>query len=100
MGFKRFAVGLVVCALAGTASVRAADVEKKSEKSEKSAKPGPLPRAAAKHDAHKRVPAPTSGSMPKGEAPRGKLGTEPTARGKLGTDPKPGESSKPPPRFN
>jgi hypothetical protein len=47
-----------------------------------------------------RSPAPASGSMPKGAAPKGKLGTEPTARGKLGTDPKPDESSKPPPRLN
>lgn len=45
-------------------------------------------------------PAPTSGSMPKGPAPKGKLGTAPTARGKLGTDPKPGESRSRPPRFN
>lgn len=48
-----------------------------------------------------RSPAPAAGSMPKGTAaPKGKLGTEPTARGKLGTDPVPGESSKPPPRPN
>jgi hypothetical protein len=77
----------VVCALAGTASVRAADEEKKSE-------------------GMSRSPAPASGSMPReperggklGTEPtaRAKLGTEPTARGKLGTDPKPDESGKPP----
>jgi len=111
MRLDRFAVVLMVCALAGTASALAADEEKKSEE-KKSTKPGALPRAAPKHD-HKsppapesdmarmsRSPAPASGSMPKGAAPQGKLGTEPTARGKLGTDPKPDESSKPPPRLN
>jgi hypothetical protein len=46
-----------------------------------------------------RTPAPKTGSMPKGDAPKGKLGTEPTAKGRLGTDPKPGEGSKPP-RLN
>jgi len=91
------------------ASSYAADEEKKSE----AKKPGTLPRAAPKHDHHKssaapesdmsrmsRTPAPASGSMPQGAAPKGKLGTEPTARGKLGTDPKPDPSSKPPPRLN
>jgi len=114
MRVGRFAVALVVCALAGMASAHAADEEKKSATEEKkSSKPGALPRAAPKHDHHKsspapesdmsrmsRSPAPASGSMPKGAAPKGKLGTEPTARGKLGTDPKPDESSKPPPRLN
>lgn len=111
MKLDRLAVALAVCALAGTAAVRAADDEKKPEE-KKSATPGALPRIAPKHD-HKaqpapdsdmarmsRSPAPASGSMPKGAAPKGKLGTEPTARGKLGTDPKPDESSKPPPRLN
>ena len=106
MTVNRFAVALAVCALAGTALVRAADEEKKS------ATPGALPRTAPKHE-HKaqpapdsdmarmsRSPAPASGSMPKGAAPRGQLGTEPAARGRLGTDPKPDESSKPPPRLN
>ncbi|PYX50221.1 MAG: hypothetical protein DMG76_35285 [Acidobacteria bacterium] len=58
--------------------------------------PGGLPRKA-QADRKKgaspmsTAPAPKSGSMPKGPAPKGKLGTEPTARGKLGTDPQPGD---------
>ena len=105
---NRLAVVLMACTLAGTTwSVLAAEAEKKSDK--KSDKAGPLPRSAAKDEKRgaqnqmapmPRSPAPASGSMPKGAAPRGKLGTEPTARGRLGTDPKPGESSKPPPRLN
>jgi hypothetical protein len=43
-------------------------------------------------------PAPRTGSMPSGAAPKGKLGTEPTANGKLGTDPKPGDPQSRPPR--
>jgi hypothetical protein len=38
--------------------------------------------------------------MPTGPAPKGKLGSEPTATGKLGTDPKPGEFGTKPPRPN
>jgi hypothetical protein len=111
---KRFAVALVVCALAGLSATVVFAAEE-----EESGKPGALPRKG-KHDHHKshkapeeraaepesdtarmsRSPAPVSGSMPKGAAPGGKLGTEPTARGRLGTDPKPGESSDRPPRFN
>lgn len=86
---NRFVVVLMACALAGT--VLAAEAEKKSDK--KSDKAGSLAPMS-------RSPAPASGSMPKGAAPSGKLGTEPAARGRLGTDPKPGESSKPPPRLN
>src|SRR3989442_6549867 len=58
--------------------------------------PGGVPRKA-QADREKgaspmsTAPAPKSGSMPKGPAPKGKLGTEPTARGKLGTDPQPGD---------
>jgi hypothetical protein len=98
MRVKRFAAALAVCALAGlSATLALADEE------EKSGKPGALPRKSKQddHESHmSRSPAPVSGSMPKGAAPGGKLGTEPTARGKLGTDPKPGESSDRPPRFN
>lgn len=102
---NRFAVVLMACGLAGT--VLAAEAEKKSDK--QSDKAGALPRNAAKDEKRgaqnptapmSRSPAPASGSMPKGAAPSGKLGTEPTARGRLGTDPRPGESSKPPPRLN
>ena len=114
MRVKSFGAALVACALAGVASSHAADEEKKAEaKKSEAKKPGALPRAAPKHDHHKspaaaesdmarmsRTPAPASGSMPQGAAPKGKLGTEPTARGKLGTDPKPDELSKPPPRLN
>ena len=45
-------------------------------------------------------PAPNSGSMPTGPAPRGRLGTEPSGKGKLGTDPVPGEGRSRPPRPN
>jgi len=67
--------------------------------------PGELPRKA-QADRKKAAspmstaPAPKSGSMPKGPAPTGKLGTEPTARGRLGTDPQPGDPKDRPPRFN
>ena len=44
------------------------------------------------------APAPKSGSMPQGRAPRGKLGTEPKARGRLGTDPTPAAAKSRPPR--
>ena len=47
-----------------------------------------------------RTPAPKTGSMPKGDAPKGKLGTEPTAKGRLGTDPKPEDGGSKPPRLN
>ena len=46
------------------------------------------------------APAPKSSSMPRGPAPKGKLGTEPTARGRLGTDPQSGESKSHPPGFD
>ena len=77
------------------------------DKGKPAAKPGheqdnaPVPAGAAKGDmaSMSRTPAPKTGSMPKGDAPKGKLGTEPTAKGRLGTDPKPGEGSKPP-RLN
>jgi hypothetical protein len=46
------------------------------------------------------APAPKSGSMPTGPAPKGKLGTEPRAKGKLGTDPQPRDPKDRPPRFN
>jgi len=68
--------------------------------------PGGFPRKPAQSDQKKdappmsTAPAPKSGSMPKGPAPKGKLGTEPTARGKLGTDPQPGDPKDRPPRFN
>jgi hypothetical protein len=72
--------------------------------------PGGFPRSkpAAKADEKKKdspppmssAPAPKSGSMPTGPAPKGKLGTEPTARGQLGTEPKPGDPKDRPPRFN
>jgi len=114
MTAKRLAGALAVFALAGAPSAFAADEEKKSDK------PAAVQPNAAKDDHSRRrpasqqgsekpksdaapmsrSPAPASGSMPKGAAPKGKLGTEPTARGRLGTDPKPGESSKPPPRLN
>ena len=69
--------------------------------------PGGFPRKApAKSDQKKAAPpmstapAPKSGSMPKGAAPKGKLGTEPPTRGRLGTDPQPGDPKDRPPRFN
>ena len=83
------------------------------------AKPGPSSDKAAKpaHEHHhaappppndkkgdmasmSRTPAPKTGSMPKGDAPKGKLGTEPTAKGRLGTDPKPEDGGSKPPRLN
>lgn len=114
MRVGKFAAALAVCALAGLSATLVLAAEE-----EKSGKPGALPRKDGQHE-HKsheapeeraadpqsdmgrraRSPAPVSGSMPKGAAPSGKLGTEPTARGRLGTDPKPGESSDRPPRFN
>ena len=45
-------------------------------------------------------PAPKSGSMPTGPAPKGKLGTEPMAKGKLGTEPQPKDPKDRPPRLN
>ena len=75
--------------------------------------PGGFPRGkpAAKSDANKDEkkqgaapmaigPAPKSGSMPTGPAPKGKLGTEPTAKGKLGTEPQPRDPKDKPPRFD
>ena len=101
MTASRLAVAIVVFALAGATPAFAADEEKKSDPHHHHPAPkqsGDKPKSDTAPMS--RLPAPASGSMPKGAAPSGKLGTEPTARGKLGTDPKPGESSKPPPRLN
>jgi len=45
------------------------------------------------------APAPSTGSMPTGPAPVGKLGTAAPAKGKLGTEPSPSERQSPPPRI-
>jgi hypothetical protein len=101
-------LALIVLLVCGHAS--AADPEQASKD-----RPGGLPhkpspqahkpsKPAAKPDGKagtpmSTAPAPKSGSMPRGPAPKGKLGTEPTAHGKLGTDPQPRDPSDRPPRF-
>ena len=70
--------------------------------------PGGFPRTPAaktpqpdKDDgAPQAASAPTKGSMPKGDAPKGKLGTEPASQSKLGVEPKPADAKDKPPRPN
>ena len=74
----------------------------KGKKADKAAKGKKADKAGKKETKSGMVtgPAPNSGSMPTGPAPRGRLGTEPSGKGKLGTDPVPGEGRSRPPRPN